>query len=327
MTSHLTLKMPSSSRSSAGLFVDDHSVDYEQFRLDASFLSPLVVRQDTEDGDHATKPVSDYLNLNLHCPYLPGGRASSSPAIHVSNYRTSPSPFDPGAEVSLLLSYENENPSPLSVDSPLSVVPLPAPHPASLRGRNYSPRFPESHKLLEVFVQNYLLGDELGSGGYGFVMTAIDRRENVEVAVKFIVKEKVPEQAWVEDKAYGRIPMEVLVLHLIEHENIAKCLEFFEDELFFYLVSHTLSDTGLFHLSIRSSFKNFTVLPGTSATNLMKDVCNLFPMITSHTSTPRPPYYLPLRLNIRFQTLSQKLPRKFQDIFRPQFAWRDTIHP
>ncbi|OAX42524.1 kinase-like protein [Rhizopogon vinicolor AM-OR11-026] len=229
MAPPFTLKMPSSSRDSAGLFGNHCSIDHEQFNLDASFSNPLVGCRNAEDGDHAAN-ISGYLSLDLPCPYPPGERIFSSSVIHSSNHRSS-SPFERDVEVrSLLLSCESEYPS------PLSVVPIPALHPASLRGRNYSPRFPEDHRLLEAFVQNYHLGDELGSGGYGFVMTAVDRRENVEVAVKFVIKEKVPEHAWMEDEVYGRIPIEVLVLHLVEHENIVKCLEFFEDELFFYLI-------------------------------------------------------------------------------------------
>lgn len=234
MAPPLTLKMLRSSRNSAPPFGNDCGTGHEQFPLDASFSSPLVERRNTGDAE--------YLNLDPPYPYIPGGRVFSS-AIHSPNHCASPSSFDCDVEVrSLLLSYENEYSSPSSVDSPLSVVPLSAPHPASLRGRYYSPRFPKDHRLLEAFVQNYYLGDELGSGGYGFVMTAVDRRKNVEVAVKFIIKEKVPEQAWTEDEVYGRIPIEILVLHLVEHDNIVKCLEFFEDELFFYLVSNALSD-------------------------------------------------------------------------------------
>ncbi|KAH7923736.1 kinase-like protein [Leucogyrophana mollusca] len=107
---------------------------------------------------------------------------------------------------------------------------------ASLCARDYSPRFPIGHTLHPTFVHTYHLCDELGSGGYGFVMTALHRIEDVEVAVKFIIKEKVPEQAWVEDETYGRLPMEVMLLSMIDHENIVRCLDIFEDELFFYLV-------------------------------------------------------------------------------------------
>ena len=102
----------------------------------------------------------------------------------------------------------------------------------------YSSHFPEGHRLNADFVKAYQLQDELGSGGYGFVMTASDRSQRQEVAVKFIIKDKVPEHAWMEDDFYGRLPSEVVLLSCVNHENIVKCLALFEDELFFYLVRH-----------------------------------------------------------------------------------------
>ena len=83
----------------------------------------------------------------------------------------------------------------------------------------------------------YELGDELGAGGYGFVMTARHRAEGYEVAVKFIIKDKVPEHAWWDDEQLGRVPTEVMIMSLVDHPNIVKCLDLFEDELYFYLVS------------------------------------------------------------------------------------------
>lgn len=106
----------------------------------------------------------------------------------------------------------------------------------------YSRRFPRGHFLNPEFVQWYHLGDELGAGGYGFVMTAIHRLELREVAVKFIIKAKVPDHAWMEDKSARRVPTEALLLGLLDHPNIVKCLDLFEDELYFYLVSrHTMT--------------------------------------------------------------------------------------
>ncbi|KAH9485408.1 PAS domain-containing serine/threonine-protein kinase [Psilocybe cubensis] len=100
----------------------------------------------------------------------------------------------------------------------------------------YSPQFPPGHCLNTAFAQKYQLEDELGSGGYGFVMTAYHRIEGDEVAVKFIIKDKVPEHAWTEDPISGRIPTEVLILTHISHPNIVKCLAVFEDDRFYYLV-------------------------------------------------------------------------------------------
>lgn len=105
------------------------------------------------------------------------------------------------------------------------------------KGRQYSALFHPEHMLNPYFVRNYRLEDELGAGGYGFVMTARHRSEGHEVAVKFIIKDKVPEHAWWEDEMFGRVPTEVMLLSLVNHENIVRCLDLFEDEVYFYLVS------------------------------------------------------------------------------------------
>jgi hypothetical protein len=101
----------------------------------------------------------------------------------------------------------------------------------------YSRRFPRGHRLNSEFVRWYQLGDELGAGGYGFVLTAFHRLELREVAVKFIIKAKVPAHAWMEDKSARRVPTEALLLGLLSHPNIVKCMDLFEDDLYFYLVS------------------------------------------------------------------------------------------
>ncbi|KZT10643.1 kinase-like protein [Laetiporus sulphureus 93-53] len=67
-------------------------------------------------------------------------------------------------------------------------------------------------------------------------MTARHRTEGHEVAVKFIIKEKVPDHAWWEDEAFGRIPTEVMLLSLVDHPNVVKCLDLYEDEVYFYMV-------------------------------------------------------------------------------------------
>ncbi|KAF8224938.1 Pkinase-domain-containing protein [Tricholoma matsutake] len=106
----------------------------------------------------------------------------------------------------------------------------------NINARFYSRNFPINHTLNPQFVRTYALGDELGSGGYGFVMTAHHRIEYYEVAVKFIIKKRVPEHAWMENDAIGRLPTEVVLLSFLDHENIVKCLDLFEDSLYFYLV-------------------------------------------------------------------------------------------
>ena len=73
------------------------------------------------------------------------------------------------------------------------------------------------------------------------MMTAYHRTEGHEVAVKFIIKDKVPEHAWMEDDVVGRLPTEVVLLSFVQHDNVVKCLDLFEDLLYFYLVSRQIS--------------------------------------------------------------------------------------
>ncbi|KAG6820970.1 hypothetical protein H0H93_008599 [Arthromyces matolae] len=108
--------------------------------------------------------------------------------------------------------------------------------PLNLDATHHSPHFPSGHQLNPHFVRHYQLEDQLGSGGYGFVMTARHRVEAYEVAVKFIIKSKVPEHSWMEDETIGRLPTEIMLLSFIEHENIVKCLDVFEDTMYFYLI-------------------------------------------------------------------------------------------
>ena len=66
----------------------------------------------------------------------------------------------------------------------------------------------------------YQRGDELGAGGYGFVLTAFHRLKMCRVAVKFIIKAKVPEHAWMEDKSVCRVPTDALLLGLNTRLNV-----------------------------------------------------------------------------------------------------------
>jgi len=67
-------------------------------------------------------------------------------------------------------------------------------------------------------------------------MTAYNRVKGHEVAVKFIIKDKVPDHAWMDDERLGRMPTEVVLLSVVNHESIVKCLDLFEDDLYFYMV-------------------------------------------------------------------------------------------
>lgn len=110
-----------------------------------------------------------------------------------------------------------------------------------------SPHLLDDHVLNPHFNARYELRSSLGSGGYGFVCIAVDRQDAAEVAVKFILKAKVPAHSWVEWGAHGhdgdgmparggKVPMECELLIRLKHWGIVAGLACFADDKFFYLV-------------------------------------------------------------------------------------------
>ncbi|KAK0545540.1 hypothetical protein OC845_005062, partial [Tilletia horrida] len=102
--------------------------------------------------------------------------------------------------------------------------------------KTVSARYLSRHTLHPRFAREYTLGDELGSGGFGFVVSAMRNADSFPVAVKFIWKEKVPSQGWVRDRDLGVVPMEVFVLKTVRHPSVIRFIDLFDDDQFFYLV-------------------------------------------------------------------------------------------
>lgn len=150
------------------------------------------------------------------------------PASDVHNHRNSAEPLGLPTET---------RPLSLSISSSCSSSGLPDPFARDpLDATMYSKRFPTGYRLNEQFAHSYILREEIGSGGYGFVMVATRRDSSVDVAVKFIIRKKVPSHAWVQDSKLGRHPTEIWLLSRIRHPNIADFLEYFEDDVYYYLV-------------------------------------------------------------------------------------------
>ncbi|KAJ3179282.1 hypothetical protein HK101_010053, partial [Irineochytrium annulatum] len=87
------------------------------------------------------------------------------------------------------------------------------------------------------FTRRYNIGPCLGSGGFGFVCSAMRHSDGSEVAVKFILREKVPATAWARDEVLGVVPLEVYMLRRINHVNIIRYLDYFPDTLYVILVT------------------------------------------------------------------------------------------
>ena len=92
------------------------------------------------------------------------------------------------------------------------------------------------HRLHPDFLAKYSLGEELGSGGFGFVVSAYERHTGTERAVKFILRHKVPAHAYVRDPELGMIPMEIYVLKHVHHPNVIGYVDSYKDDTYFYLV-------------------------------------------------------------------------------------------
>ena len=222
--------------------------------------SPMDYDPSTQDGDHHYADLAEHdifpkLFDQDHSYILPGG-PDYSPSNQFSKPLLPPSMVDSPESQQHLLSLVNQAaPSDSSERDPfdaafevrnegrLTQAPLLV-QTTFVEACRYSAQFPAGHLLNSTFVNMYDLKDELGSGGYGFVMTAFRRADAREVAVKFIIKTKISEHGWTEDEEYGKLPTEVMLLSLIEHEHIVKCLDLFEDQSYFYLVFQLYSNVN-----------------------------------------------------------------------------------
>ncbi|KAI8072290.1 kinase-like domain-containing protein [Gongronella butleri] len=128
-----------------------------------------------------------------------------------------------------------------------------------------------------ALLKRYMLGDVLGKGGHGFVVSCVDRLTGAACAVKFIYKAKIPATGWValrsgtsnacdDDRTASlapltplplsavppchspscdnaattmHLPTEIHVLQQTQHPNIIRLLNVYQDDYFYYLVTET----------------------------------------------------------------------------------------
>jgi hypothetical protein len=102
---------------------------------------------------------------------------------------------------------------------------------------NYLDKYFMNYSYNQEFSKKYKVKEEMGRGGFGLVFVAERISDGVEVAVKFIIKEKVPVSAWVKDPELGIIPRECYLLKHVNHSCIIKYLDCYSDRKYFYLVT------------------------------------------------------------------------------------------
>ncbi|XP_057191000.1 PAS domain-containing serine/threonine-protein kinase isoform X1 [Triplophysa rosa] len=92
------------------------------------------------------------------------------------------------------------------------------------------------------FEEDYRPLRSIGKGAFGFVWLASRRKDEHEVVVKFIRKSAVVSECWVDDPDLGQVSREVAILARLQHPNIVKVLEVFENEGFFQMVMEKHGD-------------------------------------------------------------------------------------
>ncbi|XP_028986904.1 PAS domain-containing serine/threonine-protein kinase [Betta splendens] len=92
------------------------------------------------------------------------------------------------------------------------------------------------------FEEEYQPVKAVGKGAFGFVWKAVRRCDGQEVIVKFISKARIVNDCWVDDPMLGRVSQEIAILTRVQHHNIVKVLEVFENGSYFQMVMEKHGD-------------------------------------------------------------------------------------
>ncbi|KAI9339159.1 kinase-like domain-containing protein [Zopfochytrium polystomum] len=106
------------------------------------------------------------------------------------------------------------------------------------------PEAAQTYPLVPDFYKQYQLKYPLGVGGTSFVFCAARREDGLNVAVKFLFKDRIPPDGWKRDRSIGMVPIEAFILRKLNHPNIVKFYDIFEDRKFIYLVMEAVSPIG-----------------------------------------------------------------------------------
>lgn len=125
--------------------------------------------------------------------------------------------------------------------SPAEPLEHPPPHVATM---------PHDRKTINDFV----ILEDMGSGAYGEVKLARYRTSrNSKVVIKYVTKRKILVDTWIRDRRLGTTPLEIHVLDFLRrdgyaHPNIVEMVDFFEDDVNYYIemLPHGLPGMDLF---------------------------------------------------------------------------------
>ncbi|KAJ1554624.1 hypothetical protein HK096_002672 [Nowakowskiella sp. JEL0078] len=104
----------------------------------------------------------------------------------------------------------------------------PAHSPVSPNPAPVARKRPPKYKVPPEFEARYALRDELGIGGYGYIFSAIRRKDSREVAVKLLPREHVAVNRWTVDPGLGLVPMELWVMKNVVHPGIVQFYDLYQ---------------------------------------------------------------------------------------------------
>ena len=104
------------------------------------------------------------------------------------------------------------------------------------QGSEMKEQQPTKHVAGGDYERNYHTLKSIGKGAFGFVKLATRKADKQEVVVKFIIRAKVLRNCWVDDKALGPVPLEVAQLGRLNHPNIVKMVDFYQNAEFLQMV-------------------------------------------------------------------------------------------
>lgn len=86
------------------------------------------------------------------------------------------------------------------------------------------------------FNKHYVTLKQIGKGAYGCVKMAYRRSDRLLTVAKFILKEKVGAQFWVDAPDGRRLPLELSLLLTLKHTNIVSVIDVYENDKYFQMV-------------------------------------------------------------------------------------------
>ncbi|KAL0901832.1 hypothetical protein ABMA27_006995 [Loxostege sticticalis] len=86
------------------------------------------------------------------------------------------------------------------------------------------------------YSKHYVTLKQIGKGAYGCVKMAYRRSDRLLTVAKFILKEKVGAQFWVDGPDGRRVPLELSLLLTLKHPNIVSVVDVFENDKYFQMV-------------------------------------------------------------------------------------------